>query len=95
MTDTTITFRTDEKLKKDATKLYESFGMSLSTALNIFMRQSVAKQKFPCGIEAEISTDYAYTYPVGFFELFGTDDDSEMKAPEKQSFDSDAERESL
>lgn len=92
MADTTITFRTDEKLKKEAVQLYESLGMNLSTALNMFMRQSVARKKFPCSIEAEISGDYSYTYPEGFFDLFGADTFSEMEIPCELSFISDSER---
>ncbi|MCQ2400472.1 MAG: type II toxin-antitoxin system RelB/DinJ family antitoxin [Lachnospiraceae bacterium] len=92
MADTTITFRTDEKLKKEASRLYESMGMSLSTALNMFMRQSVAKKKFPCSIEAEISGDYSYTYPEGFFDMFGADTFSGMEIPGELSFSGDSER---
>jgi len=92
MTDTTITFRTDEQLKKDATRLYESLGLSLSTALNMFLRQSVARQKFPCSIEAQISADYSYTYPDGFFDLFGSDNDPGMTAPSDLSLKDDTER---
>lgn len=31
----------DPELKKQATDLYENIGMSLSTAINVFLRQSV------------------------------------------------------
>ncbi|MBQ8982623.1 MAG: type II toxin-antitoxin system RelB/DinJ family antitoxin, partial [Lachnospiraceae bacterium] len=39
MANTTITFRTDEELKRRATELFESLGMNLSVAINMFMRQ--------------------------------------------------------
>ena len=95
MEGTTITFRTDAQLKKDAAKLYESLGMSLSTALNLFMRQSVMKQKFPCSLEYEISKDCTGTYPEGFFELFGADDDAAMRVAEELSYGQDSRREEL
>lgn len=71
--NTTVTFRTDEKLKKEASKVFNSLGVNLSTALNMFMRQAVIKKGFPCDID--LSTDVVdprLTYPEGFFELFGT-----------------------
>lgn len=70
--DTTVTFRTDEEIKKQAAELFDSMGMSLSTALNLFMRQAVAQRRFPCSIDYEIAVDLRGTYPKGFFDLFGT-----------------------
>ena len=69
---TMVSFRTDEELKKDATKVYESLGLTLSTALNMFMRQTVIQQKFPCSLELNVATDAKSTYPKGFFDLFGS-----------------------
>ena len=69
---TTITFRTDEALKERATVLFDSMGMNLSMALNLFMRQAVIKQKFPCSLESGMIRDAAATYPANFFSLFGT-----------------------
>lgn len=72
MNTSTITFRTDKKLKEDAAELFDSLGMSLSTALNLFMKQAVIKGKYPCSLELGMVTDAKETYPQGFFELFGT-----------------------
>lgn len=69
---TMVSFRTDEELKKDATKVYESLGLTLSTALNMFMRQTVIQQKFPCSLELNVAADAKSTYPKGFFDLFGS-----------------------
>ena len=69
---TTITFRTDEQLKNRATVLFDSMGMNLSTALNLFMRQAVIKQKFPCSLESGMIKDAVASYPANFFSLFGT-----------------------
>jgi addiction module RelB/DinJ family antitoxin len=73
--NTTVTFRTDEQLKKDATKVYESLGMNLSTALNLFMKQTVIKQGFPCSLELDFVKDNTFTYKPDFFALFGKGSD--------------------
>ena len=70
--NTTVTFRTDQQLKEQASALFEAMGMNLSAALNIFMRQAVLKQKFPCVIDYEISGSAESTYPACFFEYFGS-----------------------
>lgn len=41
MADTaTVSFRTDPQVKQRAKELYASMGLDLSTALNMFLRQS-------------------------------------------------------
>ena len=48
MADTaTITFRTDPQVKRQAKELYESMGLDLSTALNMFLRQSLTDNGMP------------------------------------------------
>lgn len=42
----------DAGLKKESQELFESLGMSLSTAVNIFLRQAVREQAIPFRIEA-------------------------------------------
>lgn len=60
--NTMVTFRTDEKLKNEASHIFDSLGMSLSTAINMFLKQTVIKKTFPCSIEMEIASDYKTTY---------------------------------
>lgn len=43
----TISFRTDPKVKQQAKELYESMGLDLSTALNMFLRQSLTDNGMP------------------------------------------------
>ena len=45
-----VTFRIDDELKKEAEKLFGELGMSLSTALNVFVRQSVREQQLPFAV---------------------------------------------
>ncbi|OZG59595.1 XRE family transcriptional regulator [Bifidobacterium myosotis] len=48
MADTaTISFRTDPQVKQQAKELYESMGLDLSTALNMFLRQSLTDNGMP------------------------------------------------
>ncbi|WEV58936.1 type II toxin-antitoxin system RelB/DinJ family antitoxin [Bifidobacterium sp. ESL0728] len=47
MTTTTISFRTDKTIKEQAKQLYAEMGMDLSTAINIFLRQSITDNAMP------------------------------------------------
>ena len=42
-----INIRVDDALKAEAQELYRALGMDLSTAVNIFLRQSVQMQGLP------------------------------------------------
>ncbi len=37
----------DRELKRESQELFESFGLSLSTAVNMFLRQAVREQAIP------------------------------------------------
>ena len=50
---TNVTIRMDEKIKEQADRLYDTLGMSLSTAINIFIKQSIREQRIPFEITAE------------------------------------------
>ena len=44
---TNITIRMDKQLKKNAEEMFNNFGMNLSTAIQIFLRQSLREGKIP------------------------------------------------
>ena len=48
-----ITFRLDETLKKQAEIIYESMGLNMSSALQLFVTQTVARGSIPFTIEAD------------------------------------------
>ena len=73
--DTTITFRTDSETKRQASEIFDSLGMSLSTALNLFMREAIVLRRYPCSLDYELVQDMRGTYPQGFFDLFGSGED--------------------
>ena len=50
----TINIRTDSATKNKAEQLFEAFGMSMSTAINIFLKQAVREQRIPFDITNEI-----------------------------------------
>jgi DNA-damage-inducible protein J len=50
----TINIRTDETTKKKAETLFNEFGMSTSTAINIFLKQVIREQRIPFEIGREI-----------------------------------------
>ena len=47
MAQTNLTIRIDEDVKRDAETLFNKIGMNMSTAINIFFRQSIRNQKIP------------------------------------------------
>lgn len=52
-----INIKTDAKLKSQAEKLFSDLGMNMTTALNIFLRQSVRENRIPFEITREIPND--------------------------------------
>ncbi len=42
-----VSFRIDSELKNNADKLFSELGMNMTTALNIFLRQSVREGRIP------------------------------------------------
>ena len=42
-----VTIRLDREVKENAEKLFNDFGMNLSTAFNIFARQALRQGKIP------------------------------------------------
>lgn len=48
-----INIRIDDKLKKEAEKLFNDLGMNMSSAINVFLKQSVREQKIPFEIRKE------------------------------------------
>lgn len=47
MTPVSTTIKIDPTLKRESQELFESFGLNLSSAINMFLRQSVREQAIP------------------------------------------------
>lgn len=53
---TNISIRMDLDLKRDAETLFANLGMNLSTAFNVFLRQSLRVQGLPFPVKLDFST---------------------------------------
>ena len=62
MAQTNLTIRIDENIKRDAEKLFEELGMSMSGAINIFFRQAIRERAIPFSIKAKVDDDKYYEY---------------------------------
>lgn len=58
MGQTNINIRIDEDLKKEAESLFSELGMNMTTAVNIFIRQSIRQGGIP--FEVTTQTDPFY-----------------------------------
>lgn len=47
---TNINVRVDEKTKKEAEELFERLGLTMSAAMNVFLKQAVREQGIPFSI---------------------------------------------
>lgn len=59
MANVNITIRMDENLKKQADALFDELGMSFTTAINVFVRQSLREGRIPFDITMKPQVDYA------------------------------------
>lgn len=53
MVNTLIQFRVDEKLKQDASKVYEDLGLDLSSAIKLFLKKTIKLKKLPFSINTD------------------------------------------
>ncbi|MCR5029187.1 MAG: type II toxin-antitoxin system RelB/DinJ family antitoxin [Fibrobacter sp.] len=59
MAQTTFSIRMDSSLKKEFDKLCEEFGMSMSTAINVFARAVVRERRIPFDVMSASAPAYA------------------------------------
>ena len=72
--EATISFRTDPRVKRQAKELFESMGLDLSTALNMFLRQSLFDNGMPFRATREhpLNTETRRQADVREGEVFAT-----------------------
>ncbi|WP_135551859.1 type II toxin-antitoxin system RelB/DinJ family antitoxin [Paenibacillus cymbidii] len=58
MAQTNINIRMDEELKKEAESLFADLGLNMTTAVNIFVRQSVRQGGIPFEITTQTDAFY-------------------------------------
>ena len=54
MATTTVSFRTDAELRKKADSFFETVGMTMSTAINLYIRKIVMEQRIPFEISVPV-----------------------------------------
>lgn len=59
MAQTNINIRIDEGLKKEADLLFSELGLNMTTAVNIFVRQSVRQGGIPFEITTNVDPFYS------------------------------------
>lgn len=57
MKSVNVTFQVDEDIKNAADALFDDLGMSLSMALNLFLRQSVREQGLPFMVNRSVPNE--------------------------------------
>lgn len=53
-TNTTMTIRTNKEIKDMARDIYSRLGIDLTTAVNVFLRQSIRYKGFPFDVNLEV-----------------------------------------
>ncbi len=57
MGSTNLNIRIDSEIKKAAEEIFESLGLNMSTAINIFLRSIVREKGFPFDIKLNIPNE--------------------------------------
>lgn len=52
--NTSVTVRLDRNVKLQAQKIYSELGIDMTTAINVFLRQSIRRKGFPFEVSLEI-----------------------------------------
>ena len=55
MAKTSMNIRMDSEIKQEAKKLFAEFGLDMTTAVNLFLRQSIREHRIPFEIRLEVS----------------------------------------
>ena len=53
MSNTSMNIRMDSELKRQAQELFAQFGLDMTTAVNMFLRQSVRQQGIPFALRLD------------------------------------------
>lgn len=52
-----IAVRVDDKLKKEATALFNELGLDMTTAVKLFLKQSVLTRSIPFEVKLDVDDD--------------------------------------
>ena len=73
MASISMSIRTDSEVKKQAEELFAEFGLSMTAAVNIFLRQSIRKQAIPfeLALEKNKPSHFGIAEDKNLLDLFG------------------------
>ncbi len=54
MSSTNMNIRMDSEVKREAEKLFEQFGLNMTSAINLFLRQAIREQSIPFEISLKV-----------------------------------------
>ena len=57
MSTTNINIRTDADVKAKAERIFEAFGLNMSTAINMFLRQTIRENGIPFSLKLDQPND--------------------------------------
>ena len=57
MATTNINIRTDAAVKAQAEQIFEAFGLNMSTAINMFLRQTIRENGIPFDLKLDTPND--------------------------------------
>ena len=57
MATTNINIRTDADVKAQAESIFEAFGLNMSTAINMFLRQTIRENGIPFSLKLDVPND--------------------------------------
>lgn len=64
-----VNISVEPKLKEQATKLFKELGLDFSTAITLFLKQAVLKQKIPFEINGELYNEETVSALMEFQEM--------------------------
>lgn len=62
-----IAVRVDEQLKKEATELFNELGLDMSTAVKLFLKQSVLTRSIPFEVKLDVDDDVKKDWSYGLY----------------------------
>ena len=57
MATTNINIRTDANVKAQAENIFENLGLNMSTAINMFLRQTIRENGIPFSLKLDVPND--------------------------------------
>ena len=57
MATTNINIRTDAAVKAQAESIFEAFGLNMSTAINMFLRQTIRENGIPFALKLDVPNE--------------------------------------